>query len=113
MKRMWIALLALALCLAVSAGCGKQESPSSTPTPEQSSAPQPTQTAEVQNPAAAVQALVGASVEEVYETIGKPDSSAYQDSCAVAGAQDGFLYYDGFTVVTLKTADGETVQSIE
>jgi len=68
---------------------------------------------QAQGAAADVRQYVGANVQELYEAIGQPQSSEYQDSCAVANAQDGFLYYDGFIVVTLKTAEQEVIQSIQ
>ena len=38
--------------------------------------------------------------------IGEPISAAYEESCFVLGAQDGLLYYDGFTVETILYPDG-------
>lgn len=58
------------------------------------------------------ESFVGKDAQELIDAIGEPESTAYQDSCAVANAQDGFWTYDGFTVVTLKTAEGETVQEV-
>ena len=63
--------------------------------------------------AAQARQYIGSDVQELYDAIGQPQSSEYQDSCAVANAQDGFLYYDGFIVVTLKTAEQEVIQSIQ
>ena len=62
---------------------------------------------------ATAESLIGEDVQTLIDAIGEPESTAYQDSCAVADAQDGFWTYDGFTVVTLKTAEGETVQDIQ
>ncbi|MFR8089387.1 MAG: hypothetical protein ACLU6B_12980 [Lachnospirales bacterium] len=62
---------------------------------------------------ATAESLIGEDVQALIDAIGEPESTAYQDSCAVADAQDGFWTYDGFTVVTLKTAEGETVQDIQ
>ena len=46
------------------------------------------------------ESFVGKDAQELIDAIGEPESTAYQDSCAVANAQDGFWTYDGFTVVT-------------
>ena len=62
---------------------------------------------------ATAESLIGEDVQALINAIGEPESTAYQDSCAVADAQDGFWTYDGFTVVTLKTAERETVQDIQ
>ena len=50
--------------------------------------------------------LIGSSVESLYSAIGSPNSSSYTESCLVLGGEDGFLYYDGFTVTTIRRADG-------
>ena len=57
-------------------------------------------------------AYVGASVEELYDAIGEPESSQYASSCEQDNADDGMLFYDGFYVWTLRTADGETVRAV-
>lgn len=57
-------------------------------------------------------ALKDHDVQELYDAIGEPESSDYASSCLVDG-EDGALYYNGFTVYTLKTADGETVYDAE
>lgn len=56
--------------------------------------------------------LIGSPVSKLYKAIGKPESSSYSPSCLVDG-EDGELYYDGFTVYTEKTAEGETVYAVE
>lgn len=58
---------------------------------------------------------VGSDVNSLYAAIGTPTGgSSYQDGCAGPGTRDGFLYYDGFTVVTMVSADGyESVQGVE
>ena len=113
MGRKWMGLVGLSLCFLLAAGCAGEEADNWTEAPA-GSTPSAQQVQDTPpEDGSRLQDLVGASLEEVYATLGQPDSSAYQDSCAVPDAQDGFLYYDGFTVVTLKTADGETVQYIE
>lgn len=50
--------------------------------------------------------MVGASVSDLYAAVGSPNSTSYTESCLVIGGQDGFLYYDNFTVETIRRADG-------
>ena len=50
--------------------------------------------------------LVGASLEELYEAIGKPSKTSYGTSCYMEGAEDGVLFYDGFYVSTTRFPDG-------
>ena len=57
-------------------------------------------------------AYVGASVEELYDAIGEPESSQYASSCEQDNADDGMLFYDGFYVWTLRTDEGETVRAV-
>jgi triosephosphate isomerase len=62
---------------------------------------------------AAAQACIGRTVEELYDTIGEPTGdSQYASSCAQEDAEDGMLFYDGFYVWTLRTADEEIVQDV-
>ena len=58
---------------------------------------------------------VDKTVDELYDLIGQPESSDYAPSCLNpdGGAEDGELYYEGFTVYTYKTADGETIVDVE
>ena len=46
---------------------------------------------------------VGQSVSALYSAIGYPASSEYQAGCTTEGDdyEEGFLYYDGFTVMTI------------
>ena len=50
--------------------------------------------------------LIGATVEELYDAIGEPESAVYTASCLVSDGQDGVLTYDGFIVSTTKMANG-------
>ena len=50
-------------------------------------------------------------VSELYEKIGKPDTSSYASSC-MGGGQDGELYYDGFIVCTYLEGETETVVDV-
>lgn len=61
---------------------------------------------------ALAESCVDKSVEELYALVGEPESAEYASSCLGEG-EDGNLYYDGFTVYTYKTADGETVTFVE
>ena len=64
-------------------------------------------------PAEIAAEYVGRDVSALISEIGAPGESTYQDSCAKPGVQDGFLDYDGFTVVTEKAADGEIITRVE
>ena len=70
-------------------------------------APQP-----AADPKATAQSLVGHQVSELYAAIGRPVSSDYAPSCLDLEGEDGELVYDGFVVYTLKTAGGETIDSV-
>ena len=81
-----------------------EESVEETPAPE---APDET------SPADIARSLIDHDVAELYEAIGEPESSDYAPSCLVDGGEDGNLYYDGFTVYTLKQGDSEKVYDVE
>lgn len=85
------------------------EEPAETPAPETPAEPAYPTGAEA---AAAARQLIGADVSRLYAAIGMPGGSDYAPSCLVDG-DDGELYYDGFTVYTQRTADGETVYDVE
>ena len=53
--------------------------------------------------------LNGATVDELYAAVGGPNSSSYSESCLVIGSEDGTLYYDTFTVSTIRYPDGSEV----
>lgn len=59
------------------------------------------------------ESYIGSDVNELIADLGEPQSSEYQASCELPDAEDGFLTYEGFTVVTVKTADDETVQRVD
>ncbi len=52
--------------------------------------------------------LQGQDVSKLIEQIGEPKSREYTASCIApdGGAEDGLLYYDGFTVSTLRYPNG-------
>lgn len=81
--------------------------PEPEPQPEPEPAPQP-----AADPKATAQSLVGHQVSELYAAIGYPVSSDYAPSCLDLEGEDGELVYDGFVVYTLKTAGGETIDSV-
>lgn len=58
------------------------------------------------------QELVGASVEELYAAIGEPTETQYAASCLEDNAEDGMLFYEGFYVWSLRTAEEEIVHAI-
>ena len=58
------------------------------------------------------ESCIDKSVEELYELIGKPESSDYAPSCLGDG-EDGMLFYDGFIVYTYREGDTETVYDVE
>ncbi len=60
------------------------------------------------------QQFIGEDLAQLTAAIGQPNSSEYTASNYLAGAVDGVLTYNGFTVVTLRSADGsEIVMSVE
>ncbi len=65
------------------------------------------------SPLETAQSYVGRDVEALIAEIGEPLNREYQTSCAMENAKDGFLDYEGFTVVTMVTEDGETVQRVD
>jgi predicted small lipoprotein YifL len=87
MKRIVCLLLLAALIL--TAGCGKK------------------------SPLEIAESYVGRDVEALIAEIGEPLNREYQTSCAMENAQDGFLDYEGFTVVTMVTEEGESVQRVD
>lgn len=67
---------------------------------------------QIQENKALAESCIDKSVLELYELIGKPDSSEYAPSCLVNG-EDGVLYYDGFVVYTTREGDVENVYYVE
>lgn len=93
-----------------------EPAPEQTPSAEPESEPQPEPEPEQQeapvDKKTVAQSLIGRPVSELYAAIGKPNSSDYAPSCLVEGAEDGELFYDGFTVYTEKGADYENVYDV-
>lgn len=50
--------------------------------------------------------MQGSSVEDLYTAIGQPNGSEYTASCLIPTGEDGLLYYDDFTVSTIRYPDG-------
>lgn len=104
MKKM-IALLLLT-CLLLTA-CDGDKPTESTENSSESTA-QSTESSSL-SPKELAESCIDKTVEELYVLIGEPESSDYAPSCnGEEGSQDGNLYYDGFTVYTLLSPDGET-----
>ncbi len=85
--------------------------PTTEPTPEPTPEPAPEESAAVASKADA-EALIGATVEELFAAIGEPDSSDYAPSCIGPG-EDGNLYYEDFVVYTYREDGTETVEYVE
>ena len=138
MKKLTILAALLLVCLL--AACGTEQTPAQEQPPVQAETPVQTEkpeapteekpAAQAQTPAAeepakedspvetadpmfrAAQALIDASVEELYDAVGYPIDVMYADSCLGEG-EDGELYYEGFTVYTYRDAkDNETIYDV-
>ena len=89
--------------------------PAVEPTAEPTEEPAPTAEPVVEsNDKEVAMSLIDAPIEDLYAAIGEPATPGeYASSCLIDG-EDGVLYYDGFTVYTLRYADGtETVYHVE
>jgi uncharacterized repeat protein (TIGR02543 family) len=64
------------------------------------------QTVSDQEKASTADSMAGQSVEALYAAIGYPDRTEYTASCLVMDGEDGFLYYDGFLVGTIRYPSG-------
>ena len=120
MKKLLSLTLLCALLLALAA-CGHKDdsapAPTGTPAPEEVLAASATNTAQSQQnhvPPAYGKALgyVGQPTSALFSAIGQPFDSAYSASCEEEGAEDGMLYYNGFSVWTMRTATGEIVRAV-
>ena len=132
MKKTLSLLLALLLCLALCA-CGGDDKAAETPAADVTSEPSPTKAPEAaptveptaepvpteapveeSNDKEVALSLIDSPIEDLYAAIGEPATPGeYASSCLIDG-EDGVLYYDGFTVYTLRYPDGtETVYHVE
>ena len=112
----------LVLVLVLLAACGSEaplpspapaaevEAPPVPPAPSASSSPE----SPVPDEAAAdaARACIGEDVAVLFEAIGEPKDSSYAPSCLKPGGEDGELYYDGFTVATIREGDKEIVWDV-
>ena len=72
---------------------------------EKEEKPEPTAEPEVDKYEVASK-MTGSSVSDLYAAIGEPNGSEYTASCLMPTGEDGLLYYDDFTVSTIKYPDG-------
>ena len=138
MKKIITLALALVMVLALCAGCGGNKNEPAEPTAAPTDLPSVTappadaaqgtglnsandDAAPVGQPGRGPQldseeaktayGLTGQDVSELYAAIGQPTKSEYSASCIApdAGAEDGLLYYDGFTVSTVRMPNGSEI----
>ena len=112
MKRLIISLLCLMLLCGCAGNTPTKTTPSTT-TPATSAGTDITTVKPADNAFELAESCIGKSVDELVALIGEPNSTDYAPSCLVEGAEDGNWYYDDFTVYTIRTADGETVEYVE
>lgn len=111
-------IIVTTLCLLLLCGCAGEPAPTepaattTAPTVTTAATTEAT-TAPAEDTFALAESCIGKSVDELIALIGEPESMDYAASCLVEGAEDGNWYYDGFTVYTLRTDDGETVEYVE
>ncbi len=130
------ALLMLAVMILLLAACDRTPAVQPTPTPVPTEDPAAILAASASDAAATVQshvppdsstdvvivdettylsakACIGQGVDALYAAIGEPIQSPYfAPSVQQEGAEDGTYQYEGFYVITLRTGDSETVQSL-
>ena len=99
MKKALILVVVMALCLSLAA-CGSSSAKKDL-TPDEARE--------------LVLSMKDEPIDDLLEIIGEPLSRDYASSCLGApGSQDGVLAYEGFTVYTFVTPDGEeTVYDVE
>ena len=126
-----LSLLLLCALLAALAACGgkaDEPKPTGTPAPQEALAASASdaQTAKQTHvpPASSsdavvddqsygiAQGYVGQPASALINAIGRPFDSEYSASCEQEGAEDGMLYYNGFSVWTMRTATGEIVRAV-
>ncbi len=111
-------IIPILLCLMLLCGCGggntpTESTPSTTTTPATAVGTDIATVKPAEDAFELAESCIGKSVDELIALIGEPESTDYAPSCLIEGAEDGNWYYDGFTVYTLRTADGETVEYVE
>ena len=119
MKKITVALLLLvSLMMIMCAGCGSSESTetaavSATMAPVEEAveevveetAPE-VETVGAEDAYEVAVGMTGSSVADLIAVIGEPSGSEYTTSCLIPTGEDGLLYYDDFTVSTIKYPDG-------
>lgn len=73
---------------------------------EEADEPQGEEEAAAEDSFEVAKGMTGAPVAELFAAIGEPGGSEYTASCLIPTGEDGLLYYDGFTVSTIKYPDG-------
>ena len=132
MKKTLSLLLAFTMLLALAA-CRREKAPeepeaTATPAPQEVLAASASDTAQAQQthvpPASSSDAVlddqsygkalgyIGQPASALINAIGQPVSTEYSASCEQDGAEDGMLYYRGFSVWTMRTATGEIVRAV-
>ena len=125
MKRNLIIAALVLLCALFLYGCGAPAAPAVEPSPEPSPSAVPSAVlpdeklepdVEVQEPVneayEAAKKYIDRPLSELIEEFGEPISAEYVNSCGAPG-QDGELHYDGFTVLTYKEGNSETVTYVQ
>ena len=125
MKKLLSLMLLCALLLALAA-CGHKDDSAPAPTGTPASATNTAQSQQTHVPPASgtdtvvldqdaygkALGYVGQPTSALFSAIGQPFDSAYSASCEEEGAEDGMLYYNGFSVWTMRTATGEIVRAV-
>ena len=125
MKRNLIIAALVLLCALFLYGCGAPAAPAAELSPEPSPSAVPSAVlpdeklepdVEMQEPVneayEAAKKYIERPLSELIEEFGEPISAEYVNSCGAPG-QDGELHYDGFTVLTYKDGNSETVTYVE
>ena len=125
MKKIIVALMLVMSLMVLCAGCGSSEAPASETAavsatmapveeaaPEEAAQPEEEAVQTEEEPVSGEDAkelamgMTGSPVEELFAAVGEPNSTEYTTSCLIPTGEDGLLYYDGFTVSTIKYPDG-------
>lgn len=124
MKKIIVALMLVMSLLVLCAACGSSETAesaavSATMAPveetapeaeaepvEEATEPQGEEETAAEDSFEVAKGMTGAPVEDLIAAIGEPEGSEYTTSCLIPTGEDGLLYYDGFTVSTIRYPDG-------
>lgn len=92
---------------AQSTGANSGNNSNSNSQPEKEEKPEPTAEPEPEvDKYEVASGMTGSPVSDLYAAIGEPNGSEYTASCLMPTGEDGLLYYDDFTVSTIKYPDG-------